>query len=80
MIQRMILFCTAALLPGHALAHAGHLGELAGHSHWVGAAALAGAVMVAGVIALKDRNKRKSGKPEEAETTKDGEEAAGEAA
>ncbi len=43
--------------PSLALAHVGHIGELAGHSHWVGVAALAGAAIVAGVAALKGRKK-----------------------
>ncbi|MEO9902421.1 MAG: DUF6732 family protein [Parasphingorhabdus sp.] len=43
--------------PTLALAHVGHLGELAGHSHWVGVAALAGAALVAGVAALKGRRR-----------------------
>ncbi len=46
--------------PTLAFAHVGHLGELAGHSHWVGAAALAGAALVAGVAALKGRKKKDS--------------------
>lgn len=33
--------------PTAAFAHAGHIGELAGHAHWVGVAALAGAAAVA---------------------------------
>lgn len=44
-----------SLLSAPAFAHGGHLGELAGHSHWVGVAALAGAALIAGVIALKGR-------------------------
>ncbi|PWV98978.1 hypothetical protein DFR52_104269 [Hoeflea marina] len=32
---------------GQAHAHGGHLGELAGHSHWVGWAAAAGAAAIA---------------------------------
>ncbi|MTI00025.1 DUF6732 family protein [Roseibium sp. RKSG952] len=51
----------AALTPAVAFAHAGHIGELAGHSHWVGIAALAGASLVAGVIALKGRKNDSAG-------------------
>ncbi|MEO9527916.1 DUF6732 family protein [Roseibium sp.] len=47
----------AAVLPTSAFAHGGHLGDLAGHSHWVGVAALAGAALIAGVIALKGRKR-----------------------
>ncbi len=46
------------LLPSIAHAHVGHLGELAGHSHWAGAAAIAGAALLAGIVALKDRKKK----------------------
>lgn len=52
-------------LPSTAFAHGGHLGELAGHSHWIGVAAVAGAVLVAGLVALKGRKK------EDAEETPD---------
>lgn len=62
------------LLPSLAHAHLGHLGEAAGHSHWVGVAALAGAALVAGLVALKGRKEK--GVPEE---TADAEEADGEA-
>ena len=44
-------------MSGSAAAHLGHLGELAGHSHWSGAAALAGAVIAAGILAVKGRKK-----------------------
>ena len=44
--------------PSTAFAHGGHLGELAGHAHWIGVAAVAGAALVAGVVALKDRKKK----------------------
>ncbi|MHA7774526.1 DUF6732 family protein [Roseibium sp. M-1] len=79
MIQRSVLFgLAAALLPSSAYAHGGHLGELAGHSHWVGVAALAGAALVAGIIALKDKKQKKDGGAPDASADK--EEHAGEAA
>ncbi|MEM8702705.1 MAG: DUF6732 family protein [Pseudomonadota bacterium] len=56
-------------VPSTAFAHGGHLGELAGHSHWIGVAAVAGAALVAGLVALKDRKKK---------TAEDTPEAAGE--
>ena len=34
-----------------AFAHAGHVGELAGHAHWVGVAAVLGAAAIAAVLA-----------------------------
>jgi len=61
------------LLPSIAHAHAGHLGELAGHSHWAGVAALAGAALVAGIVALKDRGKKQDSKEPEADAGTDGE-------
>ena len=56
---------TAALilLPSFAHAHLGHVGEVAGHSHWAGLAALAGAALVAGLVALKGRKEKEA--PEE---------------
>ncbi|WP_420335525.1 DUF6732 family protein [Roseibium sp.] len=65
-------------LPSTAFAHGGHLGELAGHSHWIGVAAVAGAALVAGLVALKDRKKKDAEDTPEAETADD--ETAGEAA
>lgn len=51
-----------------AFAHAGHLGELAGHSHWVGIAAIAGAAIVAGIAARakKRRASTEDSTPEDA--------------
>jgi hypothetical protein len=39
------------LLAGHAHAHIGHAGELAGHSHWIGVAAAGAAVAIAVAVA-----------------------------
>ncbi|MEE4010540.1 DUF6732 family protein [Roseibium sp. FZY0029] len=78
MISRTILAGLAAMLPTSAFAHGGHLGELAGHSHWVGVAALAGAALVAGIIALKDKKQKKAEDAQEARPEDD--ETAGEAA
>ena len=62
----MLIFMTAS-----AQAHVGHLGELAGHSHWLGL----GAVVVAGVLAAVVRKASKKQKEEDEEIT-DGEESA----
>ena len=79
MTHRIILAGLAtAMLPSTAFAHVGHLGELAGHAHWVGAAALAGAALVAGVVALKDRRKKDA--EAEAGAEREDEDTAGEAA
>lgn len=46
-LAKLAIF-TATLMPvSIASAHVGHVGELAGHSHWIGI----GAVVVAGAIA-----------------------------
>lgn len=43
--MRLILI-TAAMLPGAATAHPGHLAEVAGHGHWLGAAAIGAAIAI----------------------------------
>ena len=43
------------LLPGPALAHVGHLGEVAGHGHWVAGAAIGAAALAGLWAAWKDR-------------------------
>ena len=45
---------TIILAPASAQAHWGHLGELAGHGHWI-AAGLAAAVAVAGLAITRPR-------------------------
>lgn len=34
-----------------AMAHGGHVGELAGHAHWIGVAAVVGAAVLAALVA-----------------------------
>lgn len=46
------------LLPSVAHAHFGHFGDIAGHTHWAGAAAVGAAALVAGIVAIKDRKKK----------------------
>lgn len=49
-MPKSIFLSTAVLavaMPTMALAHGGHVGELAGHSHWVGWAAVAAAAALA---------------------------------
>lgn len=58
-MTRLPIFLGSFLaLPGVALAHLGHFGELAGHSHWIG---LAGLGLAAGLAALLPGRKRKTG-------------------
>ena len=45
----------ACFIPAPALAHIGHVDGLAGHDHWVIAAAIAAALAAAAVAALKGR-------------------------
>jgi len=45
---RAILILSGVLSAGPAFAHLGHVGEVAGHAHWIGL----GAVVVAGVLAV----------------------------
>jgi len=51
------LLAAAAMMPGAAQAHLGHVGELAGHSHWVGVAAVAAAAALAAGLAIAGRRK-----------------------
>lgn len=60
----MRLILTALiLLPAPALAHIGHLGEVAGHGHWIAL----GGIAIAGAIALLGNRK----KPEETQVEED---------
>lgn len=78
MIRRIILFF--AFLTGVAApasAHVGHVGELAGHSHWIGIGAIAAAAALAAIIAAaKKRDNAQDGEESEAEIADEGEEAA----
>lgn len=42
--MRFALTILIAMSAGPAMAHIGHLGEVAGHGHWLGAAALGAAI------------------------------------
>ncbi|SFK01674.1 DUF6732 family protein [Pseudovibrio ascidiaceicola] len=73
----MSYFLKPALLAGvmglsssAAFAHAGHLGELAGHSHWIGIAAVTGAAIIAGLAAKAKKRSSSSeeNSPENAES------------
>lgn len=45
---KLFVLLTSFMLSSPAYAHLGHVGELAGHAHWVGL----GAVVVAGALAI----------------------------
>ncbi len=57
----------AGLVPGMAVAHVGHLGEVAGHSHWIAL----GAIGLAGAIAVWAGLKGKASPEEEAPDEED---------
>ena len=60
------------LLPAPALAHIGHIGEVAGHGHWIAL----GGIAIAGVIALLGARKNpKDEDVEEEAIEEEGEEA-----
>lgn len=55
------------LLSTPALAHVGHLGEAAGHGHWIAAGAL-GAAALAAWLAAKGKGKKADAESESEET------------
>lgn len=57
----MVLFASAAA------AHPGHLAEVAGHGHWIGAAAIGAAIALAAWAALKGKKADSSEVEEDAE-------------
>ena len=64
---------TIILAPASAQAHWGHLGELAGHGHWI-AAGLAAAAAVAGPAITRPREESEAADetvPDEAETNRE---------
>ncbi|WP_172330766.1 DUF6732 family protein [Mangrovicoccus sp. HB161399] len=62
-MTRILTGAAFVLAPGAALAHPGHLADLAGHNHWVAGAAVGAAILVGLWAGLKGR-----GRKEEAET------------
>lgn len=66
---------TIILAPASAQAHWGHLGELAGHGHWIAAGfAAAAAVAVAGLAITRPRKESEAtdeAVPDEAETNEE---------
>ena len=70
-IKSMLLMSAICSFSSAALAHGGHLGELAGHSHWVGVAAFAGAALIAGIVA-KVKKRPETGEETASEIESDG--------
>lgn len=63
-----ILIITAA---GPALAHVGHLGEVAGHGHWLGAAALGAAIAIGLWQGLRAKGRDKAAADDADEATEE---------
>ena len=61
------------VLPGTATAHVGHLGELAGHDHWVAGAAIGVAAAITLWGALKGRKTGDTPEEEAEEKTEEAE-------
>ncbi len=68
--QRAIAALPLVLAVAPASAHLGHVGEAAGHSHWIGLAALAGAAAIAAWIA-KQKGDAEAAEAEEAENAEE---------
>jgi len=60
--MRLTLIALIAALPVPALGHIGHLGEVAGHDHWVAGAAIGAAVLAGLYGAWKGRKADKPAK------------------
>lgn len=56
--MRRILVLTAIALPLPAFAHVGHLGDLAGHSHWIALGALGIATVVGALASAKGKDRQ----------------------
>ena len=67
--MRISLILIASLIAGTAHAHVGHLGEVAGHDHWVAGAAIGIAIGIGLWGAIKDK-----ARSEDAEAEGEGEE------
>jgi len=67
-IRSITAVAVLALAPGAALAHPGHVTEVAGHGHWLGAAAIGAAIAVGLWQALKARAERRARQADAAET------------
>ncbi|MFK7938432.1 MAG: DUF6732 family protein [Roseovarius sp.] len=54
-MRRLLILPTLLLMAGAAQAHPGHLAEVAGHGHWLGAAAIGAAIAIGLWAAAKGR-------------------------
>lgn len=67
--MRVTLTILTLLYPGMALAHIGHIGELAGHGHWIALGALGLAAGVAAIAKGKRKDPEAEDETEEASET-----------
>lgn len=59
-MKSIMTLCIALMFAGSAHAHPGHLAEVAGHGHWLGAAALGAAIALGALAALKGKKNENS--------------------
>ena len=64
-MKRLSVFLCVFATP--ASAHIGHLGEVAGHSHWIAAGALGAAALAAWLAGKGKKTEEAEPEPEEAE-------------
>ena len=64
-MKPVLTACLFALWANALAAHPGHLAEVAGHGHWLGAAALGAAIALGAWAALKGKKHEQSDATEE---------------
>lgn len=69
--MRILAAALVSTLPGMAVAHPGHLTDLAGHDHWVAGAAIGIAIVLGAWAALKGQGKESSSAAEGDEAASD---------
>lgn len=69
--MRIALILTLTVTAGPALAHIGHIGEVAGHGHWLGAAAIGAAIAIGLWQGLRGKAKSDDAEADEAEEVSD---------
>jgi hypothetical protein len=63
---RLPAFAALLVISSPAHAHLGHVGEVAGHSHWIGLAAVGAAAAIAVAVSTLGKKKDAEAKDEEA--------------
>ncbi|WP_136636523.1 DUF6732 family protein [Pseudooceanicola onchidii] len=70
-IALALLMTVFTVLAGPAAAHIGHLGEVAGHGHWLGAAAIGAAIAIGLWQGLRGKASEKEDEAEDTEELSD---------